>query len=532
MALAATDWYAAHALYEEAAEQAFVAGDVKRAIALIEETTHRMTVQGRSTAVVAWYQRLSPEEMRQRPAFWAPAAWALAMSDRHAEALPLVDLMIERAGDDPAARFEAALIRTVAAGFVDRVDLILDHLAPWPTPPAGARPDLTPIYAVGTAFTQVARGQCEEARFTLARIMKLDRNRAYSPVSYGFADFGTGLSYLWEGRCALAEQVLRPALARVEERMERRHPVACMLAALLLQACWDSGQSDELHTLLAGRMDVLDRLGLPDALMCAYRTLARIAEHAGRQDQALHLLESLRARGRARSMLRLQVLADYELVRLHARNGRPDMAQHLSAQLGALIRSRSPQIPLAYVPWVELHGELAQAVAALANDDGSRLPQALQAVEAAGSLAGSLKRSGDLVEARLLRAEVLRRGGSADARSVQVEALSLAQAQGMLRVLREHGARREAPAAPAPAQTDEADRGMARQVGGTGLFTLKEREVLVLLDRNLSNKEIALALDIGEQTVKWHMKNLFNKLNAANRKHAVARARLLGLVDR
>jgi len=63
------------------------------------------------------------------------------------------------------------------------------------------------------------------------------------------------------------------------------------------------------------------------------------------------------------------------------------------------------------------------------------------------------------------------------------------------------------------------------------LLTSKEREVLALLNRNLSNKEIALALDVGDQTVKWHVKNVFSKLNAANRKHAVARARLLGLVD-
>ncbi len=38
-------------------------------------------------------------------------------------------------------------------------------------------------------------------------------------------------------------------------------------------------------------------------------------------------------------------------------------------------------------------------------------------------------------------------------------------------------------------------------------------------------------MGIGEQTIKWHIKNLFAKLNAGTRKHAVARARLLGLVD-
>ena len=64
-----------------------------------------------------------------------------------------------------------------------------------------------------------------------------------------------------------------------------------------------------------------------------------------------------------------------------------------------------------------------------------------------------------------------------------------------------------------------------------GMLTLKEREVLVLMSRSLSNKEIALAMDIGEQTIKWHVKNLFGKLNAASRRHAVARARILGLIN-
>ena len=65
---------------------------------------------------------------------------------------------------------------------------------------------------------------------------------------------------------------------------------------------------------------------------------------------------------------------------------------------------------------------------------------------------------------------------------------------------------------------------------GGALLTIKEREILGLLAQNLANKEIALALDLSEQTVKWHLKNLFQKLDGANRKHAVARARMLGLI--
>ena len=54
--------------------------------------------------------------------------------------------------------------------------------------------------------------------------------------------------------------------------------------------------------------------------------------------------------------------------------------------------------------------------------------------------------------------------------------------------------------------------------------------MLRLLGSGLSNKHIARALEVSDETVKWHLKNLFLKLSAGSRKHAVDRARLLGLL--
>ena len=62
-------------------------------------------------------------------------------------------------------------------------------------------------------------------------------------------------------------------------------------------------------------------------------------------------------------------------------------------------------------------------------------------------------------------------------------------------------------------------------------LTPKEREVLQLLALNYSNKEIATALAIGDETVKWHLKKVYAKLDAGSRKHAVTRARALGLIE-
>jgi DNA-binding CsgD family transcriptional regulator len=62
------------------------------------------------------------------------------------------------------------------------------------------------------------------------------------------------------------------------------------------------------------------------------------------------------------------------------------------------------------------------------------------------------------------------------------------------------------------------------------LLTPKEREILQLLARSYSNKEIATALEMGDETVKWHLKKIYTKLEAGSRKHAVTRARTLGVI--
>lgn len=49
----------------------------------------------------------------------------------------------------------------------------------------------------------------------------------------------------------------------------------------------------------------------------------------------------------------------------------------------------------------------------------------------------------------------------------------------------------------------------------------RELDVLENIRRGLSNQEIAVALGIGEYTVKAHVKSVFGKLGAANRSEAV-----------
>ena len=97
-----------------------------------------------------------------------------------------------------------------------------------------------------------------------------------------------------------------------------------------------------------------------------------------------------------------------------------------------------------------------------------------------------------------------------------LHAALLAVSRGL--VVTEHGFTSLRPAPePRPAATAEA-------------FTPREREVLALLARGLSNRDIADALDISAHTAKFHVNSILQKLGVERRTEAVVRAARMGLV--
>lgn len=59
-------------------------------------------------------------------------------------------------------------------------------------------------------------------------------------------------------------------------------------------------------------------------------------------------------------------------------------------------------------------------------------------------------------------------------------------------------------------------------------FTDRERDLVKLLVRGASNKEIASALFVSEGTVKNHVTNIFEKLGVSDRTQAALKVRELG----
>ncbi|MCG8440970.1 MAG: LuxR C-terminal-related transcriptional regulator [Caulobacterales bacterium] len=62
------------------------------------------------------------------------------------------------------------------------------------------------------------------------------------------------------------------------------------------------------------------------------------------------------------------------------------------------------------------------------------------------------------------------------------------------------------------------------RVVGDGTLSRRELEVLRLVAKGYSNKEVARAVDISERTVKFHLSNIFTKFDVTTRKEAVREA--------
>lgn len=525
----AAQWLHAAGVPERAAHHALAAERNETAYAWIAQALYGLATSGRAVAARAWLERLPEEIVLSNDRLRLVRAWTSALSDAPREAFSFCEPLLE-AHVDPALRYEALQVRGAAAHYSD--DLLA--AAEVSEQVGEDNPFGTPVVrganAVLRAILALSRGDTVQARTELARL-GLPASERDDYANY-YAEFFAGLTYLLDARPVTAARGLEHALARATGLFGRRGPPACLVAAGLAAALWEQDQPDAAEAALADRLDVIERTAVPEAIALAYLTLARIALDRHHLERADDLLEGLYALGVHRQQPRMIAASLAEQVRVEA------SLQHVDACARAIARLREQREAWRsaergvsrIIDWM---CGLAEIYAALCERNADQ----------AGARAAQLLRSPGIGWTRG-RLEVMAlqwigqrmRGEPAEQLGREIE--ETARANGLARLLRHlqpfasGPAPVAGPAAPAAAPKPAPARPAQEQaaVVQSGLLTAKEREVLVLLARNYSNKEIARALDCGPATVKWHLRNLFSKLNVGSRRHAVQRARVLQLV--
>ena len=205
-----------------------------------------------------------------------------------------------------------------ATAYADHLGLMPDLIARWPDLPKYIE---DPLYAVAylnpLALVAVHKGETDEARRLIAQAAAhgntgtLRLAAAFGVAASASATSGMATRYL-------AEATLRAALARAEQEDGRRGMIASLYAPLLAAALLERDQPEAARTLLANRLDVIERTGFPDTILLAYRTLAHVALIQGDERRALSVLESLGALATRRQLPRLALCSLTEQIRIHA----------------------------------------------------------------------------------------------------------------------------------------------------------------------------------------------------------------------
>lgn len=528
----AAEWLHAAGMLERAAHHALAAERTDTAYAWIAQALYGLATSGRVAAARDWLERLPESIVLGNDRLRLVAAWALALSHDAREAFPLTAPLIEPAVD-PALRYEALQIRGAAAHHADdltvaaEVSELVGEDNPFGTPV------VREANACLRALLALSRGDTVAARTALARLGLPAKDDREDYANY-YAKFFAGMSYLLDARPGAAARGLEQALSRAVASFGQRSPPACLVAAVLAAAQWDEDRGDDAEATLANRLDVIERTAVPEAIAFAYLTLARVALERRDVGRVHDLLEGLYTLGVQRRQPRMIATSLAEQVRVEAAMRRTDACAQAIRRLREERKAwrEAERGVTEIIDWTCGVAEIRAALCGREWDSASTQCERLLASPGARWTRGRL-------EVMALRCAAERmRGESTD--DLLAEITDTAAANGFARLLRElqpiaaeqaRSAIRPVtpqvaarPAAPPPVEAHES-------VVQSGLLTAKEREVLALLARNYSNKEIARALDVGTTTVKWHLRNLFGKLNVGGRRHAVQRARMLQLVE-
>lgn len=540
----AAAWLARAGLASEALPHALLCGDDAPVIAVLATVAPDLPAVSQLREFLRWLEARPASHAIDHPLLWLTAAWACVVSARPQEALDwLHRWQVSGACDARTVARHTGLITATIA--VQRDDLPR-ALAIWQALPDGpmGSPTLEHIQMALAARCARAAGRRTPhvlpARGDISE-MALMRN-------------GTAAVAAWlEGHAHEALRLGAEALSAAQRAHGWRSIAACVCAVPVACALYEQDQPQEAREHLAGRSGLVC-FATPDVLIEASVCRARLQACGGAVHDALAGLAEAEAvfhqRGLPRGVARL--LSEQARLALSIQDHRH--AARLQDALDALARSHVRDTARDHE--IAAIAALARARVALAAADPGRALTALATCHTHAEAGGRarLVACAELLQA-LAHDEL---GQRSEARVCLASALAAGERLGLVRTFADEGERvrkllviaaREAPegyagrltaAWESDAPRKPAGHAGASQVvpaavtpgqigGGLGhVLTRREQEILALLEQSMTNKHIALVLNLSVDTVKWNMRQIFSKLGVSRRYDAILKARSAG----
>ncbi len=340
-----------------------------------------------------------------------------------------------------------------------------------------------------------------------------------------------GVLCMMQGRLHAAEEALQHGLSLALSKLGDNAGLTGMAVQFLGYLRYEWNRLDEAAACLERAIRIAEPLGHRGILTGAWRVLALVRARTGDHDGS---------RAAVASLARIMETPDAAPIDHEWMDGVRAATALARAEYDTLpawlARRAYDAAALAALPSALLHARMqeccvvAEAVLVLGRPTESlALARALERAAAEG------ERLGFRVCTLVLQAAALETLRSfAEANAALQCALRLAAPEGMVRAIADGPpALRSVLARHCANGTDNAFLEAVHAAAGTSplngsALTVREREVLVLLERGLSNKAMASELQLSLATIKTHLNHLYDKLDARSRTHALARARAAG----
>ncbi|MFM0071616.1 LuxR C-terminal-related transcriptional regulator [Paraburkholderia sediminicola] len=559
--LAAWTWFRDHEQPDDAVRHALLAGEAAAAADLVLRVARTMQIKGDLRKLVGLIRLLPLAEVQARIGL---RLWMVHLQlyarEFDACAAAIARLQADIPENDVHSLYRLILLRAALAVQRDDTDDAMSVLPYMLQIPAHAD-----SLAVGgrnnlLSWIHMRRGEYEEARRVQDEAPQLLVDGApLMGTSAGTLNGRciAGFSYALEGKFIQVERISRDVLFDADQRGSAAAEAACFAAALLGEVLYEFNELDAARKLLEDRIDVLERVSIPDSVLRVLSVLSAVHWVAGHRLDAFAYLERLEEYATQYGLHRLVVHSVAEQIHRHLLSGQFDAAEAGLARLD-MIAARVVSAPAATLAGTvaEIHAmaERSHINWCIAHEDFEGAAGRLQALipfcEARGwqRHVAHFQMQAAVVDARRGRADAareavlaaLRRGHRLGLMRSLLDAdpgaldLITAVVQGEAHdpVLSFYVSRLQAAQkATLASGAVPAAQAVNRSAQPTGPEMLSEREARVvgLLAQALPNKKIARTLGISPETVKWHLKNIYGKLGVTSRDEAVARVRDLEL---
>lgn len=533
----AAHWFDGHGRPVPAIDHYLDCGDLAAAAGLLDRHGADLYLQGRMQLLSRWFERIGGDVLERHPDLRMLRLWVLCFTRGPSRAAEELGLLPADADAHPVMGSHLNALRPMLHVMLERHEQArqagLAALSRLPT--GNPLADNQLLHAM--ANIAVMSGPEDE----VGRLL-LDEHAFGdgSPIAAMYREVLTALRDFFAGHVAKAAVRFRIAMEVVGTGTEsrRNHAWPGILCGM---AAYEAGDLAEARSLLQSNLQGSKDAGLVDHTIVGYRLLARMAIGAGQVEDAFRLLAELEHYGRQRQLRRVRAAAALERGRIHLMQGNPRAARSEFDQAEdkditaterdlRLVASDIDYQAIAHLRLTAFEGNARQAV-----------QEADRQIETA-TASGRIRRA---IALRLIRAVALQRaGGETEALRSLRDALRTCMHEGFVRLVLDEGPRlgrlvRELARARTFSLDNALQEYVQRLLDAFGPMpapadlpqplTATEIRVLGLLEAGHSNKSMAEALFVSENTVRAHLRNINVKLGASSRLEAISLARRLGV---